>query len=427
MCDLIEDAGGSVIGKSLFPGYDALKSWKAVTLDEFKAGPLSEVDIIIYSNNFAAIMKECGPQVQTILKQTPAFAKGDVYDVYKTVYEASWGLGTDYFEGFVAEPDVALLDMISILLPSVSGAQYSRNYFRKALAPSKENMFVTKAEQCDDLNVPLFNDWTTEPCNMASPPVIIQGLDVAGTACKNAGPMYATRDNQECVCQYDASVDYFPYKVQPDYSDLWSVSYHKNYKIINDTLSNVVYYLVQCGTPAPTDMPADAVMITIPIKTIAVDSTTFFHFFDYQAQLTSIVHLASGENAVDPCVQLLVDNKEIVFTPTTKLNETQLDVLFASAYNYDKSKSHAANQDKRYTNASIIVLSADQEIDLEGKAEWVEFVSLFFNREQAASLVTDSIKARYDCHVDDVQKYLAPSSAAATGTALLLIAVSMLV
>jgi len=321
------------------------------------------------------------------------------------VYQASWGLGTDYFEGFVGEPDVALLDMISILFP----IDRDRNYFRKAMNPNLETMFVTEPSQCEDVNAPLYNEWTTEPCNDTSPPMIIPGLQSPGAECKNEGPMYGDRNLTECVCNYDPIVDYFPHKVHPDFSKLWDVTYHKHYKVVTEKSSGMVYYLFQCGTPIPS-VEQGAVVIQIPVKKVSIDSTTFFSFFDYQSQLGSIVHLYSGKHAADPCVQLLLLNNEIQYVPSTPIDAVDISVLFLTRWSYDAAQSHAENQNRIGTNASLVILDADLEVDLEGRAEWVEFVALFFNREQAAESVTESVKARYDCHVDKVKELLKEKS-----------------
>ena len=38
---------------------------------------------------------------------------------------------------------------------------------------------------------------------------------------------------ESCVESFDATVDYFPEKVEPRFSEGWRVSYHNNYKVVD--------------------------------------------------------------------------------------------------------------------------------------------------------------------------------------------------
>jgi iron complex transport system substrate-binding protein len=83
-----------------------------------------------------------------------------------------------------------------------------------------------------------------------------------------------------CVTDYDPAVDYFPDKVIVEYAQGFTVEYHNNYKLVTvvqpwqGAEAPIQYLLVQCGTPAPEDVEAAAV-IEVPVQKVVTMSTTF--------------------------------------------------------------------------------------------------------------------------------------------------------
>ena len=69
-----------------------------------------------------------------------------------------------------------------------------------------------------------------------------------------------------CVTNYDPSVDYFPDKLDQEYSAGFRVSYSNSYKVITcGAVGTIIAY--QCGTPPPnhTALGAD-VAVAIPLR-----------------------------------------------------------------------------------------------------------------------------------------------------------------
>ena len=76
-----------------------------------------------------------------------------------------------------------------------------------------------------------------------------------------------------CVDTFDPNVDYFPEKATLKMVTGLKIDYFKNYKVV--TVSTpwpgadkaFQYVLVQCGTPAPINLP-NALVVNVPAKTL---------------------------------------------------------------------------------------------------------------------------------------------------------------
>ncbi len=81
---------------------------------------------------------------------------------------------------------------------------------------------------------------------------------------------------QNCLETFDPNTDYFPEKVEAQYSTQWQVSYHGSYKVIDMSLTpdpagkHETYLLVQCGAPIPEEfmVAPDTYVYEIPMTRI---------------------------------------------------------------------------------------------------------------------------------------------------------------
>ena len=98
-----------------------------------------------------------------------------------------------------------------------------------------------------------------------------------------------------CVSSYDASVDYFPDKVTPTASEMWTIEYFNSYKVINMTVAGVVYSTVayQCGTPQPTVSYATA-YVSVPVDTVAITSTSCIPMIELIGERESLHPVSNG-------------------------------------------------------------------------------------------------------------------------------------
>jgi hypothetical protein len=108
---------------------------------------------------------------------------------------------------------------------------------------------------------------------------------------------------RSCVTSFNATEDYFPDKIQIKEAKQFSVQYFNNYKMVTVTapipsnLSNqVTYCLVQCGTPAPPDLPANVPVVIVPINRIIALSSTHIGFIRVLADTSSLVAVSSRQD-----------------------------------------------------------------------------------------------------------------------------------
>ena len=117
----------------------------------------------------------------------------------------------------------------------------------------------------------------------------------------------ASANTLSCVSDYDASTDYFPDKVYPSYSELWTSEYFNSYKaralarhdasqrsshrveqVMNLSYTGVSIVAYQCGTPMPNVLYATD-YIEVPVSTVAVTSTTNIPWVELLGKRSSMV------------------------------------------------------------------------------------------------------------------------------------------
>ncbi len=211
-----------------------------------------------------------------------------------------------------------------------------------------------------------------------------------------------------CAETYDPAVNYFPEQVAFTYAGGVEVEYFNNYKVVTVTrpwpgaaeADAFRYVLVQCGTPAPEGFPG-ATVIEVPIRRTITISTT---------QLPHIVALGALDALVGVGTIAYVNASEVVekyeagelieigdaFDPSMVNIELVLDaepdVVMAYGSGFPDYDAYP-----HLVEAGIpVAMNADHaEASPLGRAEWIKFTALFFNREAAANEVFDGIVQTY--------------------------------
>lgn len=225
----------------------------------------------------------------------------------------------------------------------------------------------------------------------------------------------SNRQGRVCVCDdlndggYNANTDYFPHKVTNNFNDLWTVSYHKSYKklqvLVNETTGEKsTFYLYQCGTPVPgknQGVQSGDHVIEIPIRAVMTDSTTHTPLFEQLSQRDSITVQNNGYfSEVEACMQKLIEDNRIKLQSDV-VNDDEYDVYFSSP----------GKKDEKFNKPTVPIrsdlLPADEYL---GLYEWIEVVSLFFNREQSSIQVFEKTYNGYQCRLDKVKNKLKTAS-----------------
>lgn len=202
--------------------------------------------------------------------------------------------------------------------------------------------------------------------------------------------------------------DLFTDKAYPKYAKGYSVEYHNTYKIItiNDpwgrTTKDQIYLLIQRGQDIPAGYQ-DAKIVFIPVESVITLSTTQLPHIKELDELSSV----KGHNGIDLVYgeeyHRLSDEGKILEIGSGALSmESQLkieqmielepDLVFCSASNTEEYD----NRDKLVEAGLKPVIIADwMEDDPLGRAEWIKFFALFYNKEKSATESFEHIETNY--------------------------------
>lgn len=216
-------------------------------------------------------------------------------------------------------------------------------------------------------------------------------------------PPTAIDTTDECVSNYDPSVDYFPEKAKTDHATGFSVEYHRHYKTVTvrepwqDADRSFTYTLLQCGTPVPDGVDPDRV-ITVPVRSIVALSTTHLPPLDRLGVIDRLVGTGSADHISTPSVRDRLASGDAI--EVTRNLSTNLEAIIGLAPDLVMTHSIGDPSSDVYpklTEAGLnVVLNAEYvERSPLGRAEWLKFMALFFNREAEANELFATIEQEY--------------------------------
>jgi iron complex transport system substrate-binding protein len=195
-----------------------------------------------------------------------------------------------------------------------------------------------------------------------------------------------------CVSEVVEGKDYFPEKVGPEDSTLWSVSYENTYKIVTNEAANETYLLYQCGTEPPMEEldGRHATVVPVPLEDVGLLYTTMIPFLEILGVRESIsAFFGSASWVSSPCLSQLFDEGKVAEVPDptneTKVTNVPLDLPSFVGHFGD------------YAFNKTIRISVTEEDKNLAAFEWIKFYSLFFNLEETANDIFDATKTRYEC------------------------------
>ncbi len=209
--------------------------------------------------------------------------------------------------------------------------------------------------------------------------------------------------NQECVKNYSETTDYFPTKVSVDYAKGFGVEYHKNYKIVTvknpwqNADTTFQYVLVQCGTPVPKGFK-ESQIIQIPINTIVSLSTTHLPHLDKLGVVDKLLGVSDTSTVnTTSVVENIKANKLVKLGIDNSLNIEKILELNPDLVTTYGVGNPSIDSYPRLVEAGLrVAINADyMESSPLGRAEWIKFTSLFFNREAKAEEIFEEIAKQY--------------------------------
>lgn len=152
------------------------------------------------------------------------------------------------------------------------------------------------------------------------------------------------------------------------------------------------YVLTLCGATAPTTytngtaLPEDAKHFTIPVTGIGLPGSTPVTFVE-MLDLRDAIELVNPQYVHSPCVQKLEETEQIDTVDTDwaarAAAHEDVQVVFTDSWN-------TAQIDKD------VVFDASSDPGALARAEWIKFMSVFFNEEEKANLYFAREKAAFE-------------------------------
>ncbi|OKH45220.1 ABC transporter substrate-binding protein [Calothrix sp. HK-06] len=232
--------------------------------------------------------------------------------------------------------------------------------------------------------------------------LIISGLIIA---CQNPRINHQPNTtNAACVQNYEANRDYFSDKITITRAKGFSVEYHNNYKVI--TINNpwkgaktgFKYILVQCGTPAPSNIQ-DSQVISVPVNSVISLSTTHL---PHLAKLGVVDKLLAVSDTKTVNTSEVVEkiktgkianvgsNASINIEKIVELNPELITTYGTGDVNNDSYLKLLEAGLKVAINAEYM------EDSPLGRSEWLKFTALFFNQEKKAEQIFGEVAKRYE-------------------------------
>lgn len=186
-----------------------------------------------------------------------------------------------------------------------------------------------------------------------------------------------------------------------EFAQGFRVEYFENYKrvvILNPWQKGEIlayYYLVK---NIDTETPADGLKIKIPLQRLAITSCTHIEFVNLLGELSSIKGVCYPQLIYNKALlEQMAQGETISLGDTFNINLEQCfilkpDVVMLSAYN------NTNETDERLKKAAIPIIYNNewQENDPLGRAEWLKFVAVFYDKELQADSIFEGIKSRYN-------------------------------
>ena len=214
---------------------------------------------------------------------------------------------------------------------------------------------------------------------------------------------------KESIENHSKAESFGPVKVE--YAVGFDVRYSEGYKIIElpnpwqGSRSPLTYVLRNAETPKIDSISDLGNEIIIPLESIICNSTSHLSLLEVLGLETKLKGFAQTKYVYSPKINQLIDSGEVVEVGI----EAQMNVEQILDISPDAVMAFSTGQENKQLNklnelGLDVIMNADyMESTLLGRAEWLKFVALFFDKEVEANLYFDGLANRYDALINIVK------------------------
>jgi len=187
----------------------------------------------------------------------------------------------------------------------------------------------------------------------------------------------------------------------------FSVYYYADYKKVtvkNSRNENSnIYYLVKNNS---VKTPTDGQKIVVPLRTLACGSATLYEFLNLIGEINSVVAVTNANVAYNQTIRNGILNGKIddlgdaLNINVEKVLKIQPSALIMSGYNAVDKRAERIAQ----SGIPLIINNDWQESNILGRAEWIKFIAVFFNKEKIADSIFSQIANSYKSAKNNIFK-----------------------
>lgn len=191
-------------------------------------------------------------------------------------------------------------------------------------------------------------------------------------------------------------------EIKLKYAEGFKVNVLANAKLVEVTypfqgaLSGYKYLLVQRGYAVP-EHDAETKVVTVPLQTIACTSTTHIPFLDYLGETDKLVGFTSTDYVSSERMRKRIDHGDVIELGSEKGVNLEKLVLLKPDLIMGYTVSSDYGQFKKIEELGVPVIINAEYLEKHplGRAEWIKFMALFFNKEKKADSIFQAIENNY--------------------------------
>lgn len=226
---------------------------------------------------------------------------------------------------------------------------------------------------------------------------------IALSSCAIAPHQDTANLRPDCVKNYRSNIDYFPDKIRLKDAEGFTIGYHKHYKVVSvnrpwkDAKTQFQYVLVQCGTPIPAGFKSEQI-VQIPVRSVVTLSTTHFVSLQRLGVLDRLVGISDFKDVTTPAVSEKILANQITEVGNAgslnseKILELSPDLVTTFGTGNPKQDAHPKLLE---AGVKVAIIAEYMESTPLGRAEWIKFLALFFNKEAEAERSYAETRQRY--------------------------------